>query len=496
MQDLSTKGRQTKKIMDIRIATLKKLLSQDLPMERVGPNLRYAVKRALHIGDPQRMLIIGRVVVAELLKRGDLLRTAVEGAENANNAYFLVRNTTSLVDLSILGETGAPLPVPATNTKILPVPHSVIQKLNSEKEGPTLSDYAGMLGAMEQAQDLELSNFHSDESCRILSGILKLLGKFTPQFRLFIMYFNTDPHTEILQGIIPEPTLEGESSWLSMRREGHSAWLPSPAELPENILNNLNSGVKSAINDSHKGVFVPDCCAAVPLWEPQWENVSSEQKNEVGLLFLVAKENWGRDPMLKLASRFSSFVTSRWQHQKEVNQRINKDGLTGVYNRAFFDNQFTLELERARRSESPLSLIIADLDNFKRINDTMGHQVGDLMLIMVARRLQEELRKIDHICRIGGEEFALILPDTSHEAALDVIHRLLKASFSEEIVHQDQVIDLKVTFSFGAVAYPESGKDAFELYRKADAMLYLSKDRGRNQCHFWNQEGEYSQQTP
>jgi len=485
-----------RKFMELKAATLKKLLTKGLPLERVGPNLRYAVKKAVHTGDPQGMLLIARVVVAELLRRGDLLRTAVEGAENQNNAFFLIRNTNHLVDLSVIGETSASMPSPHLNKLPLPVPKAIPEIELTEGDGPTLGDYAGMLGAMEQAQDLELGNFHSGESCRILSGILKLLGRFTPQFRLFIMYYSPDPLPEMVNGIIAQPRTGDDAGWLSMRKSGHSAWLPTPEELPSDVIKNLNSNKESLQDNSSRMLFKPNCGVAVPLWEPEWDNLTSEQPNEIGLLFLVAKENWGRDPMLRLATRFSSFVTSRWQHQKEVNQRINKDGLTGVYNRAFFDNQFTLELERARRSESPLTLVIADLDYFKRINDNMGHQVGDLMLIMVARRLQEELRRIDHICRIGGEEFALILPDTSQEAALDVMNRLLKAPFTEQVIKNDKVMDVNVSFSFGAVTYPESGKDAFELYRKADAMLYLSKDQGRNQCHFWNIEGEHIKLIP
>ena len=115
---------------------------------------------------------------------------------------------------------------------------------------------------------------------------------------------------------------------------------------------------------------------------------------------------------------------------------------------------------------------------------------------MVARRLRYELRRIDHVCRIGGEEFALILPDTPLEAAREVMDRLVNASFSEEILHQGELIDLAVTFSFGAVTFPDAGADAFELYRKADAMLFLSKDLGRNQCHFWSSEGDHSQLLP
>jgi len=200
--------------------------------------------------------------------------------------------------------------------------------------------------------------------------------------------------------------------------------------------------------------------------------------------------------MLRLAERLSRFVTRRWRHQQEVNQRIHVDGLTRVYNRTFFDSQFTLELERARRSEIPLTLVIADLDKFKSINDTYGHQAGDAVLRMVARRLQEELRRIDHICRIGGEEFALILPDTSQEAAQEVMGRLLDSQFQASVTAAGETLDIKVMFSFGAVTFPSAGADPFELYRKADAMLFLSKDLGRHRCHFWNNEGDHLQLLP
>jgi diguanylate cyclase (GGDEF)-like protein len=114
----------------------------------------------------------------------------------------------------------------------------------------------------------------------------------------------------------------------------------------------------------------------------------------------------------------------------------------------------------------------------------------------VARRLQEELRRIDHICRIGGEEFALILPDTSQEAAQEVLGRLLDSRFATQVVYEGETIELTVTFSYGAVTFPSAGADPFELYRKADGMLFLSKDLGRNRCHFWNNDGDHIQLLP
>ena len=143
-----------------------------------------------------------------------------------------------------------------------------------------------------------------------------------------------------------------------------------------------------------------------------------------------------------------------------------------------------------------MTLVIGDLDKFKKINDTYGHQAGDVVLAMAARRLQEELRRIDHICRIGGEEFALILPDTSQEAAQEVMGRLLDSKFMTSVSHRGETIDVRVAFSFGAVTFPAAGADPFELYRKADAMLFLSKDLGRHRCHFWNNDGDHPQLLP
>ncbi len=181
---------------------------------------------------------------------------------------------------------------------------------------------------------------------------------------------------------------------------------------------------------------------------------------------------------------------------REVNQRIHTDSLTRVYNRAFFDSQFTLELERAQRAERPLSLVICDIDHFKAINDRYQHHNGDRILKMVARCMREELRRIDHVCRIGGEEFALILPETDPEAACEVMGRLVNTPFREDIIHQGTTELVTVTCSFGVATFPAGGADAFELYRKADAMLFLSKDLGRNQCHFWNPQGDHYQLKP
>jgi diguanylate cyclase (GGDEF)-like protein len=466
--------------MDQHLSALRTLLTGELPLEGVGPQLRQAVRRALNQGDPERLQTVARVVVGELLRRGDLMRVAVDpgtGGGPAVGSLCLVRGTHRVVDLAALGRG-------ATTQVNVPQPAMAAAAGPEQKTAHRLTEFAGMLGAMEDAQDLEIGEPQSGEKGTILAGVLRLLTKFTPQFRLFIQLEGGDDIPPVSHGVF---AVEEEDSplWLTLRAPGQSVWIPTPSEFPAHVREAVGPG----------SAFAAKCGVAVPLWEPG-SGTNGAPGVEAGIFYLVAAEDWGREPLLRLAERLARFVSRRWRNQKDVNERIHTDSLTGVYNRAYFDTQFTLELERARRSEVPLTLVIADLDHFKRVNDELGHQVGDLTLQLVARRLQEELRRIDHICRIGGEEFALILPATGPEAGQDVVQRLLDAEFREEIVHEGEPLVIGATFSYGGVTFPGAGTDAFELYRKADAMLYLSKDLGRNQCHFWNADGEHLRLLP
>jgi len=444
------------------------------------------------------MRLAAKVVIEELARRGDLVGVSVGGPTGMGESegpFCLVKGTRRLLDLSFLGpdsslfqrlgKSSAPASAKPSST--------AVTAPTSDHSALSVQAFTGMLGAMEHAQDLEIGDPRSGEKALIIDGILKLLARFTPQFPLFIMLIGSEgvpPEQKHLFEIGPE---EAGAGWLGVRSAGHSVWIPDPAELPGHI-KRLDGIPLEFGGDGHTVPF--RCAVAVPLWEAPSNGEDPSAPVEAGLLFLVARDSIGRDQLLELAERLSRFVTRRWQHQLEVNHRIHVDGLTGAYNRAFFDVQFPLELERARRSEVPLTLVIADLDKFKRINDTYGHQAGDAVLRMVARRLHEELRRIDLICRIGGEEFALILPDTSPEAAQDVMGRLLDSRFVTKVKYDSESIEIPVTFSFGAVTFPAGGADPLELFRKADEALYLSKELGRNRCHFWNSDGDHLQILP
>ncbi len=480
---MSCNWRENLKKMKNQETAIRTLLTQELPLDKVGPRLRHAIRRALASGNPVRMLSTAQILVSDLFRQGIMLRVAIEGQANGTLRYGLLRGSTQLIDLSVLGKDFNPL------VFSLPTEPSSQPEKNPEfsRDLASWTDFSGMLGAMEQAQDMEVGFPQAGETGAILTSVLKLLARFTPQFDLFVLLHEDEILPEGQSRIFTVDTSDLASGWLAVRETGHSAWIPSPEELPRFI---------GDFGQNPDGTDVFCSAVAVPLLKPEDFEDPQNSNEELGLLFVVAHEEWDRNPLLRLAKRLSQFVTVRWQHQREVNQRIHTDSLTRVNNRAFFDNQFTLELERSRRSSQPLSLVICDIDHFKNINDRYLHHNGDRVLTMVARRLREELRRIDHVCRIGGEEFALILPDTSHEAAREVMERLVNSAFTEEVLHDGKMIELEVTFSYGAVTFPDAGTDAFELYRKADAMLFLSKDLGRNQCHFWSSEGDHIQLLP
>jgi diguanylate cyclase (GGDEF)-like protein/putative nucleotidyltransferase with HDIG domain len=151
------------------------------------------------------------------------------------------------------------------------------------------------------------------------------------------------------------------------------------------------------------------------------------------------------------------------------------DPLTKLSNRRGFRELLDLELERARRGGTAVGLLMGDLDSFKDVNDLCGHRVGDLALQRAARRLLDGKRQIDSAARVGGEEFALILPDIEHDGGLAVAERLRRA------VRDEFAGDpIQLTISFGLSVYPEHGETAAALLHAADEALYVAKESGRN----------------
>jgi len=157
------------------------------------------------------------------------------------------------------------------------------------------------------------------------------------------------------------------------------------------------------------------------------------------------------------------------------NRRSRTDGLTGLLNRPVFDESMVKAVASARRYKRPLSLIMADLDHFKRVNDTYGHRVGDEVLEKFAQVLKQNCREVDMVARIGGEEFAIIMPEANAHQATELAERL-RAHTAESLL----VRGSRVTGSFGVAEAADLDFDVELMINAADAALYRAKDQGRN----------------
>ena len=158
-----------------------------------------------------------------------------------------------------------------------------------------------------------------------------------------------------------------------------------------------------------------------------------------------------------------------------------RDPLTGLYNRRYMEETFDREIQRAIRKQQPLSVIMADIDGFKSINDTIGHVLGDKALVKVASFLMQSIRASDVACRFGGDEFCLILPDCTLEEGIRRANALCRAieALSES---KDDGLE-QFTISFGVAAMPEDGMTREALISAADSALYSSKRAGRNRVN-------------
>lgn len=154
------------------------------------------------------------------------------------------------------------------------------------------------------------------------------------------------------------------------------------------------------------------------------------------------------------------------------------DALTKLFNAKFFHNRIVSELLIAEQTESPLSLLLFDIDHFKKFNDTYGHTTGDLVLNQVAGVVKKVCRSSDIVCRYGGEEFAVILIDTDTTGAKIVAEKIRKAV--ETYILDPQRAEIKVTISIGIATFPEHASDKDSLINHTDQALYSAKKSGRN----------------
>ena len=157
-----------------------------------------------------------------------------------------------------------------------------------------------------------------------------------------------------------------------------------------------------------------------------------------------------------------------------------RDPLTGLRNRREFERLLADEWQRCARFQRPFALVVADIDHFKKVNDTHGHQAGDAVLKHVASLLSGQLRTVDHLARVGGEEFAIIMVETGAKDAQETIQRLLVLLAESPCALPDSAEAVSVTISAGIAMMPEDADTTQALFEAADKALYTAKRTGRN----------------
>jgi two-component system, cell cycle response regulator len=183
--------------------------------------------------------------------------------------------------------------------------------------------------------------------------------------------------------------------------------------------------------------------------------------------------------MMATASLLSLALVSRSQ---KLLLAATSDTLTGLFNRAYFEERFAIELSRSGRYGRPLTLAVIDADRFKSLNDNHGHSAGDLVLRKIAELLRDSCRQSDTAARYGGEEFVVLLPETDIEAAQQKVESLreLVASTAFALPRSRGDERVQVTISAGLATFPQDGRDERELFAVADERMFQAKKEGRN----------------
>lgn len=193
--------------------------------------------------------------------------------------------------------------------------------------------------------------------------------------------------------------------------------------------------------------------------------------------------------------RVALFLDIREKKETEevIWRQANFDALTQLPNRSMFHHKLMLEIEQARRNNSIFALLFIDLDLFKEINDTLGHHVGDLLLIEAAQRISACVRKSDMVARLGGDEFTVILTDQHQDDGIGRVAEKILTSLAAPYKLKDEVV--YITGSIGITLYPQDAGDPEGLLKNADQAMYVAKNMGRNQISYFTQALQESAQT-
>jgi|GEM_PF-2403254 len=220
------------------------------------------------------------------------------------------------------------------------------------------------------------------------------------------------------------------------------------------------------------GIICHEKTGEAKIWQLDEQDFASSVINAISLSLEIKKRNQ---------------IQEELKAQKEIlHYHAHHDSLTDLPNRFLFNDRLNQVIKQARRDGSKIAVLFIDLDHFKGINDSLGHKVGDELLIEVARRLKAKIRQSDTLARLGGDEFSIVLNQVSNNDVIVGITRGLLAVMEDPIHILDQ--SFYVTLSVGVAIYPDDGESPDILLKNADAAMYQAKDEGRNTYQFYTRE--------
>src|SRR3990167_8685810 len=256
---------------------------------------------------------------------------------------------------------------------------------------------------------------------------------------------------------------EGIAGWVA--REGVSLLVPD-----------VNKDPRFSKKGDESIKFVTKSIVCVPL---------KSKGKCLGVIELINKMSEGesfKEEDLLLLNTLADYTAIAIENAKffqKIQELTITDDLTKLYNSRYLYRFLDYEVERARRYKSKVAMVFFDLDKFKDVNDTHGHLLGSKLLSEVARLIFDDLRKVDIACRYGGDEFIIVMPQTSKKHAYEAAEKL-RASLAAHTFLQSAALNLHLTASFGVASIPDDAQAAEELIQKADQAMYRVKNRSRN----------------
>lgn len=312
---------------------------------------------------------------------------------------------------------------------------------------------------------------------------------------------------EALAGVILDATsaMAGARAAVLFEASGHHLVASAERGVPGIVGQRVERGrgVAGHVADRGVGVRWPPAPARPAPPEPQVGTAIAVPLLTRGHLYgVIALYGGGRngtfteselDDVGDFARQAEAAIEASYLHE-ETRRLSVTDGLTGVWNRRHFDLRCGQELDRARRFGESFAVLMCDIDSFKMVNDTYGHQVGDAVLVELAQRLVEEARDVDLVARYGGEEFVLVLSRTEIAGAIQVAERI-RASVADW-AFETEFGPLPMTVSLGVACYPDHGGSVAQLLGAADNALYEAKRTGRNRVCYAADSTDYDTAVP